>query len=74
MKARWSYPALFVAVGLFHWLSPSRQGRGILLLIAFALVLGLAIAWLTGSGPRIRSSERDMSDPRDIPIDDHMLP
>ena len=73
MKARWWYLAFFLVFGIGQWLAQSRQGRGILLIAAFAIVLGVAIAWLTGSGPRIRSSEREMSDLRE-PIDDHMVP
>ena len=74
MKARWWYLAFFVIVGVGQRLSESRQGRGILLIAACVAVLGFAIAWLSGSGPRIRSPDRDMSDLRDTLIDDHMLP
>ena len=73
MKTRWWYLAFFLVVGVGQWLAQSRQGRGILLISAFVVVLGVAITWLTGSGPRIRSSDREMSDLRE-PIDDHMLP
>ena len=72
MKARWWYLAFFVVFGVGQRLSESRQGRGILLIAGFVAVLGAAIAWLTGSGARIRSSDRDMS--QDTPIDDHMVP
>lgn len=68
------YLALLAAIWACMWLAESRRGRGVLLIAAFAFVLGLAIAWLTGHGPRIRSSGRDMSDLRDTPIDEHMLP
>jgi hypothetical protein len=74
MKTRWWYLAFFVVVGVGQWLAQSRQGRGILLIAAFAAVLGVAIAWLTGNGPRIRSVDREMSDVRNETIDDHMVP
>lgn len=72
MKVRWWYLALFVIVGVGQRLSESRQGRGILLVAGLVALLGAAIAWLTGGGPRIRSTDRDVS--QDTPVDDHMLP
>ena len=74
MKTRWWYLAFFVVFGVGQWLAQTRQGRGILVIAGFVVVLGVAIAWLSGAGPRIRSSDRDMSDLRDTPIDDHMVP
>ena len=74
MKARWWYLAFFVVVGVSLRLAESRQGRGVLLIGGLAAVLGVAIAWLSRSGSQTRSSERDMSNLGDTPIDDHMLP
>jgi len=77
MRVRWWHLALLLVLVLgagpyVYRLAQTRQGKGILLLAAFAIVLFSAIAWLTRAGPRIRSSERYME--ASLPPDDHMVP
>jgi hypothetical protein len=56
---------LFILVcilGVGLWMSPNGPVRGVFAILLLFMVVGSAIAWLSGSSRRLSGSGRDMSD------------
>lgn len=53
---------LLLAVIAALWLSETRVGRGVLVIVVFATVVGGAIGWLSARGSRLSGSGRDPMD------------
>jgi hypothetical protein len=54
--------AILAGLGAGYWLAPSRQVKGICLLLLFLLAVGIVVAWLAKTSGRLSSSGRDPQD------------